>query len=680
MCGILGIALAGTEGRELPGFRRDLDRLFRRSESRGREAAGLAVRSEKALRVLKCACPASAMIRSAEYRRLLEHAVDGGGRRITSPLCAIGHSRLVTTGGLQSAQNNQPVLNSGAAGVHNGIVVNHERIFAAQPGLERHGEVDSEAIFALLRRQWADTGDLAQGLRATFAAIDGTASIAALFDDADVLVLATNNGSLFTAELPGGGLVFASERRFLAGLGAPVQLRPGTALVVELRTLARHSLSLAPGAAASPVRPARHAALPVSVVAPPVAPGRLSSRRVGLATLLDGESQSYLADIAARFPHDSSWQNSLRRCTRCILPETMPFIEFDAAGVCNYCRSYRPLAPRGFEALQRDLGRHRSGSGGPDCVVGVSGGRDSLYALHFLKTEFGMNPVAFTYDWGMVTDLARRNIARVCGRLGVEHVVLSADIALKRRFIRDNVAAWLRRPHLGAIPLFMAGDKQYFFHIRQARRELGVPVAVMGENLLERTDFKTGFAGLRPHRDPDHVYTLPWPGKARLAAFFAGQFLANPGYWNASLLDTFGAALCYYTLSRDYVNLYAYIPWREGTVVTTLRDGYGFELAPDSATTWRIGDGTAAFYNYIFFTVAGFTENDAFRSNQVREGVLTRAAALALAAAENAPRYETIFWYLDVIGLETPLHEVLRIVQALPRMRPRPTGERGGAA
>ena len=284
-----------------------------------------------------------------------------------------------------------------------------------------------------------------------------------MFVDADALVLATNNGSLFTATLPGGGLAFASERKFLAGASEVEQVRAGSALVVDLGTLARQEVDLAPGAASPPVRPARRPAVPISVVAPPApADAGLAARRVGLATLLDEESHRYLEEVRARFPHDHSWQDSLRRCTRCILPETMPFIAFDEAGVCSYCRSHRPTPARGAAALERDLGRHRSRSGAADCVVGVSGGRDSVYALHLLRTELGMHPVAFTYDWGMVTDLARRNIARVCGKLGVEHVVVSADIARKRRFIRDNVSAWLRRPHLGAIPLFMAGDKQYF--------------------------------------------------------------------------------------------------------------------------------------------------------------------------------------------------------------------------
>ncbi len=90
---------------------------------------------------------------------------------------------------------------------------------------------------------------------------------------------------------------------------------------------------------------------------------------------------------------------------------------------------------------------------------------------------------------------------------------------------------------------------------------------------------------------------------------------------------------------------------------------YDWETAPDTNTTWRIGDGTAAFYNYIYYTVAGFTEHDTFRSNQIREGDLTRDQALALVEDENRPRYPNIKWYLDAIGME--LDEVISVVNAI---------------
>ena len=86
--------------------------------------------------------------------------------------------------------------------------------------------------------------------------------------------------------------------------------------------------------------------------------------------------------------------------------------------------------------------------------------------------------------------------------------------------------------------------------------------------------------------------------------------------------------------------------------VEKVLDFYGFERAKDTNATWRIGDGTAAFYNYIYYTVAGFTEHDTFRSNQIREGQLSREEALKLVLDENQPRYENIKWYLNLLNMD----------------------------
>ena len=90
------------------------------------------------------------------------------------------------------------------------------------------------------------------------------------------------------------------------------------------------------------------------------------------------------------------------------------------------------------------LDKYRSKNGEPDCVVGLSGGRDSSYGLHLLKTKFKMNPIAFTYDWGLTTDTSRVNQAKLCGKLGIEHIIRSANIKQKRNYVRSNIMAWLK--------------------------------------------------------------------------------------------------------------------------------------------------------------------------------------------------------------------------------------------
>lgn len=157
-------------------------------------------------------------------------------------------------------------------------------------------------------------------------------------------------------------------------------------------------------------------------------------------------------------------------------------------------------------------------------------------------------------------------------------------------------------------------------------------------------------------------------GSLKMIAHYLKAFLVNPGYLNASLLDTFTAYLIYYLLPihKDYVIFEDYIQWDEDTIITTLRGEYDWELSPDTASTWRIGDGTVPFYNYIYYTVAGFTENDTFRSNQIRTGMITRDEALKFLEMENLPRYESFFWYCDTIGVDSD--KSLRVINSIPKL------------
>jgi len=246
----------------------------------------------------------------------------------------------------------------------------------------------------------------------------------------------------------------------------------------------------------------------------------------------------------------------------------------------------------------------------------------------------------------------------------VEHVVVSADIKQKRRYIRNNILAWLRRPHLGMIPLFTAGDKQYFYFARDLQRKTGLKLVFHGLNPLEKTAFKTGFTGVPEPKD--RLYNLVPTRKARLIWYYASQYLTNPYYFNGSFFDSLFAFWSSYLMRHDYLQFYQYIGWDQDQITDTLRQEYDWETASDTSSTWRIGDGTAAFYNYIYYTVAGFTEFDTFRSNQIREGIITRQEALELIKDENQPRWESMLWYAQQIGFD--LDYALNQIHAIPKM------------
>ena len=141
----------------------------------------------------------------------------------------------------------------------------------------------------------------------------------------------------------------------------------------------------------------------------------------------------------------------------------------------------------------------------------------------------------------------------------------------------------------------------------------------------------------------------------------------NPAYFNLSLLDSLsGEYYRSFKKKEDYYYIFDYLPWDEKVVDKTLINEYKWELARDTSTTWRIGDGTAGFYNYIYYTIAGFTEHDTFRSNQVRDGVISREEALSLVEIENRPRFDNIAEYLEMLDLD--FETVINRINSVPRL------------
>jgi asparagine synthetase B (glutamine-hydrolysing) len=622
MCGIFGFVSPAGAAPDAARLQQGLRTLMALSEPRGRDAAGVALIVPGEIAVYRRPMAPSRLLAQPGFQRFLDTGVNAAAASSGAEIAALGHCRLVTNGTQALDENNQPVLLDEVVGVHNGIVTN---VDADQ------NQLDSAVFFRGIAADLAANIPAGEAVARAYQRMEGEASIAMFARARNALVLATNTGSLFYATRPDGGLAFASEAHILRtaiqsgdlgeGYGAPTRLAAGTSLVVDVATGA-----------------------PVNNETRP----------------------QFLRPVVDR-THEGP---ALRRCTRCILPSTYPFITFDRDGVCNHCHEHVTQKVAGREALLKALEPYRSTDGSPDCIVGFSGGRDSSYGLHLLKRELGMTPLAFTYDWGLVTDLARRNQARICGRLGIEHVIRAADIAAQRRYIRRNIHAWLARPRLGMVPLIMAGDKFFYSHARQLRRETGIRLVVFcAGNDLERTPFKAGFAGVKENNYNNRLFGLATAKKAKLAAYYAAQFLTNPRYLNESLINSLKSFYETFVGIDDFLYLYTYEPWNEAVIDRTLRDEYNWETSPESSNTWRIGDGYTAFINYIYRHIAGFSEFDVFRSHQIRDGIIDRETGLRLAETDNVPRLGELTDFARLIGFN--LEEVLARIDEIPRLRPR---------
>jgi glutamine---fructose-6-phosphate transaminase (isomerizing) len=602
MCGLFGIVSNQSVSSD------DLRVLVQHAQQRGRDSSGLITYADSGYNVFRADYPITRLLAEVPTAQ--------------API-VMGHSRLITNG----LGDNQPVVRDGVAVLHNGIVVNDEALWGSL-SKARQLQIDSEVIAAIAADHLEQGGPLAEVATKVLAACKGVVACAMLLPTRGKLCLFSNNGSLYVGRKQ-GNTCFASERYALSQIGCEDIEQVRDAVWVDI--------------------PPSQAPMPVT---------DHHARATNLIPSLGLSAQE--EQLLTYRKHE------LRRCTRCVLTETMPFIRFDAQGVCNYCHAYKPRnRPRPKEELFKLVESYRR-TQGPECVVPFSGGRDSCFGLHLIVKELKMRPITYTYDWGMVTDLGRRNISRMSAELGVENIIVADDIAKKRHHIALNLKAWLKSPHLGMISILTAGDKHFFRHVETIKQQTGVSLNLWGINPLEVTHFKAGFLGVPPDFEEERVYAHGAMKQLRYQLLRLKAMLASPGYFNSSLWDTLsGEYHRSFTQKSDYFHIFDYWRWDEKQIDDTLAL-YDWEKAPDTSTTWRIGDGTAAFYNYIYYTVAGFTEHDTFRSNQVREGDLTREEALAMVEDENQPRYPNIKWYLDALGMD--FKEVISVVNRIPAL------------
>ena len=437
MCGIFGQISNKKVDKE------NLITLVKHSEQRGFDSSGLIYYENKSYKVDRA---------DHNIEKLL-NSVNPFNSQIV-----LGHSRLITNG----LEDNQPVIRDNICVIHNGIIVNEDDVWSRLDS-KRNLKIDSEVIVTIASEHFKSGGNVQDVSKKILSLCRGVVACALVIPDEGKVVLFSNNGSLYVGELD-GSIYFASESFALNLVGCVdvIQVKDEPYIIDIPNSKSPFEIC------------------------------DIKTRKQDLIPEFRFNKQQ---EKLLQFSEDIN----IKRCTKCILPETMPYIKFDNYGICNYCHNYKlrnKHKPK--EELFKLVEPYRRPGKELDCIVPFSGGRDSCYGLHIALKELGMKPITYTYDWGMVTDLGRRNISQMCGDMGIENIIVAADIALKRRNITMNLKAWLKSPHLGMMAMLTAGDKHFFRHVESIKKQTGINLNLWGVNPLETTHFKTGFLGIKP--------------------------------------------------------------------------------------------------------------------------------------------------------------------------------------
>lgn len=570
------------------------------SESRGKEASGWFYLDKGNLEIYKSDKYFSNRLNTMKLDEL---------KKKQSLKWMFGHTRLKTHGEITKYENNQPCISKNTFIVHNGIVTNY------QDFNKSNHELDSQIIADLIESYSNSLFSIEQTIEKALCKLKGEVSIGGYSKFYDKLFIYSNTGSIYYLFNKNKLVLFSSEQSITSKAAKKLyknyklkKIEPNHCLIFNQDGLFESEFIVN----------------------------------------TEGEEKNYrkFKSIQEK-TFDSMRIPELSRCKKCILPETVPFIEFDSKGICNYCINYEKHIYKDIQILKEKIKNKK-------IVCGFSGGRDSSFGLYKLYLETNAELIATTYDWGMVTDLARRNQARVVGKLGIEHIWVSAKISKKRKNIRKNLIAWLSKPHPGTIPVLMAGDKVWQIKLNKIKKQTNSDYIAQFECPYEQTYFKYGFAGIKPRFKKEESYSLSIKSfdKLKLFAFYISQALFNYRLINQSLFDSIRGFYSFYYKKRNYIFPYNYFKFEENEVNHNLENYFQWEFDDEIVTSWRIGDETSFFYNFLYYEYAGFTENDFFRSNLIREGLIDRTRALYLVNRENQTSLKRVEEYLMKLDLE----------------------------
>ncbi len=320
---------------------------------------------------------------------------------------------------------------------------------------------------------------------------------------------------------------------------------------------------------------------------------------------------------------------SQRRCARCVLPETYPGIDFDDNGVCQLCRSYQKPNVRGEEELK---GLVQSGRGEKyDCVVTLSGGRDSTYVLYYAAKILGLRILAFSYDNGFRHVQALKNIRSACTLLGVDLLESRSMNDLSARITSHALHATIPFGPGAACQLMCRpcynGGLAFLYSIAEEYR---IPFILWGDSVMEKISFipvRDRFLGFqRPRR---YLFSARGFSFIRFLQLLLTQKNERLPSGNSHFSVRYPKLR---NPSIREIHLFDYIEWDRREIKRAITEELGWQKPAEKISTWRFDCHLHDLVNYCHKKAVGFNHDIDGLANMVRGGKMDRAEAIDLIA------------------------------------------------
>ena len=319
--------------------------------------------------------------------------------------------------------------------------------------------------------------------------------------------------------------------------------------------------------------------------------------------------------------------NSIKRCSRCILPNTLPSITFDEKGICNHCKKYQEdfenwdlIQERKEKELKKIFETAKTLKHPYDCLVPLSGGKDSTYALYLATKVYKLKTLAITFDNGYLTGLAKENVRNAILSSNADHIFYTLNkentSKLFKVFVEqtgDFCNACMRGINYCIefatksfnIPLVIKGSGRRVQYISQIKELSSLNTPAYFENVIKKTSAHKSFRYLSKHKFSLEIQKI------------VGGITDILGIQRTNLMHFF----------TQHIGLYDYVYKPYPEIIELIK----------KSMNWSDGAGKAEhldceLHDVPFFMntlkLPNITKNTFYYSGLIRQGILSREVAL----------------------------------------------------
>ncbi len=352
-----------------------------------------------------------------------------------------------------------------------------------------------------------------------------------------------------------------------------------------------------------------------------------------------------------------------KRCSKCVIPRSAHGIEFDEKGCCELCNNISKKSTENrVENLKLRIDEIKKiGMGRPyDCLVGLSGGRDSSYLLYLLVKKHNLRCMAAYHRTPFTPDIIDANVRKLTKKLNVPLIEMDISKEKHKTFAKKMMLYWIKEPDNIIANLACAPCKQHNHEVYKIAKKNNIKYIIFGGNKLE--NFQLGAAQTKDNKVQEIKEVNTWQKLKQILLVTRRGIkilLKRP----VLILDfslLFKASILYLNNRTLYLRLlylnikmldYYYIAGYDEKEVIKFLSDIGWEMPNNCNSTWRADCAFNELKNYMFMKKAGMTYIDAYLSNMIRAGILTREEALKRVKIEGKISKERIKEVCDILKI-----------------------------